>query len=158
MEGYIPTLRKKIGSDLFIHPAARIIIENDQGQVLFIRRIDNGQWGIPAGAFEHGETIEECICREVKEETGLQILKLQLIGISTQPSLETVCYPNGDQVQYFTVEFYSKHFEGRLEANKVETISVSFQPKERRRSLPENEQSTFESLDHYQKTGNVLLK
>jgi len=106
MKNYIKNLRKKIGNQKFIHPAARIIIENELGQILFIKRIDNGNLGIPAGGFEENETIEECIIREVKEETGLEILSLQLIGLSSNPKNETVKYPNGDKIQYFTCEFF----------------------------------------------------
>ena len=107
MESYITKLREKIGRDKFIHPAARIIVENDEGEVLFIERADNGNIGLPAGALEENETIEACIIREVKEETGIEITALEVIGISTDPRVETVRYPNGDEIQYFTIEFYS---------------------------------------------------
>lgn len=76
MENYIKNIRQKIGHWKFIHPGARIIIENDLGQILFIQRLDNGYLGIPAGVFEENETIEECILREVKNEIGLGILVL----------------------------------------------------------------------------------
>ena len=65
MPSYISNLRTKIGHDKFIHPAARIIVENEKGEILFIRRTDNGKLGIPAGGLEENETIEECIRREV---------------------------------------------------------------------------------------------
>ena len=107
MKDYIAKLREKIGQDKFIHPAARIIIENELGEILFIERNDNGKIGLPAGGLEEGETIRECIIREVKEETGLILLDASVIGIITDPRKETVTYPNGDVVQYFTIEFYS---------------------------------------------------
>ena len=68
MKNYITKIRRKIGHDKFIHPAVRIMIENDKNEILFIERIDNGKLGIPAGALEENETIEACIRREVKEE------------------------------------------------------------------------------------------
>lgn len=107
MRKYIQKIRAKLGNESFIHPAARILIENKEGKFLFIERADNGNMGIPAGSLEEGETIEDCIKREVKEETGLILEKVHVIGISSDPQQEAVSYPNGDQIQYFTIEFYA---------------------------------------------------
>lgn len=158
MKKYISSMRAKIGPDSFIHPAARIIVENAEGQVLFIERRDNGKLGIPAGAFEEGESIEACIKREVREETGLELLAVEVIGISSQPSVEAVQYPNGDQIQYFTVEFYANQWEGSLAPQDKEEVKVArFMDASLQAQLPPNEQSAFQSLAHYRETGKVRL-
>lgn len=157
--GYISALRSKIGQDKFIHPAARILIENEEGEFLFIERKDNGQLGIPAGALEENETIEECIRREVKEETGLQIDQLELIGISSAPGNETVTYPNGDQIQYFTIEFYSNSWHGEINIyDKSEVHKALFMKRDNVARLPKNERGIIHSLDYYLKTGKVRLR
>jgi len=122
MKNYIKKIRAKLGHEKFIHPAARIIIENEAKQILVIERVDNGNLGIPAGALEEGETIQECIIREVKEETGLEIIDLEVVGISSTPDLETVEYPNGDQIQYFTIEFYSCNWKGKIRVRDKEEV------------------------------------
>lgn len=66
MKTYIQKMREQLGSEKFIHPAARIIIENEAREILIIERADNGKIGLPAGALEEGETIEACILREVR--------------------------------------------------------------------------------------------
>ena len=103
MDNYIKKMRAKIGHQKIIHPAARIIIENEVGEVLMIKRADNNNWGIPAGSLEEGETIKDCIIREVKEEAGLQIIDCQVVGISSGPEKETVIYPNSDVIQYLSL-------------------------------------------------------
>ena len=159
MKNYIQKLRSKIGSERFIHPAARILIENNKGEFLIIERVDNGKMGIPAGAFEEGETIEECIIREVKEETGLDILTVEVIGISSNPSTESVEYPNGDKIQYFTIEFYSNDWQGEMKIQDTNEVKMAkFVSRSFLDALPPNEFSTLGSLDFYKKTGKVKLK
>lgn len=158
MKNYISKMRNKIGHDKFIHPAARILVENDKGEILFVDRNDNWNFGIPAGALEEGETIEQCIIREVREETGLEILSLEVIGISSNPSLETVQYPNGDVIQYFTVEFYSNHWIGTIKVHDTEEIkTASFKDKSFLKQIPKNEQSIVKSLNHFQKEKRIRL-
>lgn len=160
MRDYIKKIRTKLGSDPFIHPAARIIVENENKEVLIIKRNDNGKIGIPAGAIEENETIKACIIREVREETGIEIIDLEVIGISSNPNLETVEYLNGDKIQYFTIEFYSKHWEGELNTEPDEEVRFAkFMAIESiQELLPENECSAFESLAYYQIHQKIMLK
>ncbi len=159
MKSYIKTIRTKIGNDKIIHPAARIIIENEDNEILIIERTDNGKIGIPAGAIEEGETIEECIKREVKEETGLILNDLEVIGISSNPERETVKYPNGDIIQYFTVEFYSKNWKGSIKIiDTKEVRNAKFVNQSHLKDLPTNESSIVESLNYYRKTNKIMLK
>ena len=54
--------------------AAAVVIHD--GRVLLIRRgkaPDAGEWSIPGGAVELGESVEDALRREIREETGLEI-------------------------------------------------------------------------------------
>jgi 8-oxo-dGTP diphosphatase len=61
-----------------------IILLNDEQQVLLHLRDDKPEipypnmWGLPGGHIDEQETPEECILREVKEELGLELSKVQL--------------------------------------------------------------------------------
>jgi ADP-ribose pyrophosphatase YjhB (NUDIX family) len=54
----------------------------DQGRALLIRRGSaplKGEWSIPGGLLELGETLEQGVARELAEETGLEICVVELI-------------------------------------------------------------------------------
>jgi 8-oxo-dGTP diphosphatase len=62
-----------------------IIVRDDPSgpkQVLLIRRGQEplkGEWSLPGGAVELGETLEQAICREVLEETGLVVETVDIV-------------------------------------------------------------------------------
>lgn len=56
----------------------------DRGRTVLIRRGTEpllGQWSIPGGTIEIGETIEEAVRRELREETGLEVRVLELVEL-----------------------------------------------------------------------------
>jgi 8-oxo-dGTP diphosphatase len=64
-----------------------ILIEG--GRILLIRRGREpfkGMWGVPGGRIEDDETAEQCLVREMKEETGLDVEPLRLVGIYSEPA------------------------------------------------------------------------
>ena len=87
-----------------LQDGAAAIIVNDKGQILLQARADNDRWGLPGGCQEVGETFEEVVIREVKEETNLDITEdnLELISIVSGESRHK-SYPNGDHVYNNTV-------------------------------------------------------
>lgn len=45
----------------------------EKGRVLLARRADNGLWELPGGKLEPGETLAECLSREIKEELDAEV-------------------------------------------------------------------------------------
>jgi 8-oxo-dGTP diphosphatase len=73
---------------IFRHPVtgATIIPILPDGQIVFIRRRDTGQWGLPGGMVDWGEDIPTTARRELAEETGLELLKIRrLVGVYSSP-------------------------------------------------------------------------
>lgn len=64
-----------------------VLVEN--GMILLIRRAYDpfkGEWALPGGRIEDDETAEQCLKREMKEETNLDVEPVKLIGIYSDPS------------------------------------------------------------------------
>ncbi len=73
---------------------AAVVFDGAQ-RVLLGRRADNGLWGLPSGHVEAGETVAEAVRREVREETGLEVAIVRLIGVYSDPASQVFCYPSG---------------------------------------------------------------
>src|ERR671927_535856 len=69
-------------------------IFDEQGRILLTRRADNGQWCLPGGRMESGESAAEACEREVFEETGLTVHVKRLVGVYSYPD-QLVVYPDG---------------------------------------------------------------
>ena len=96
---YIQNLRQKVGCELLQIPAVAALIRDARNQLLFVRKSEDGVWGLPAGAIEPGESPKEAIKREVFEETGYKVSPTRIAGIFGGAALRYT-YPNGHKVEY----------------------------------------------------------
>lgn len=94
-------------------PAASTVVTDHTGRVLLIERTDNRLWSIPGGAMEPGETISECAIRETREETGITVDIVRLVGIYTNPA-HVISYDNGEVRQQFSICFACRPTSGEL--------------------------------------------
>lgn len=75
------------------------IIRDQQNRILLQRRSDYGDWGLPGGGMDAGESIEETMIREVYEETGLKIKEYNLYTVYSGPRMK-YRYPDGNEVVF----------------------------------------------------------
>jgi ADP-ribose pyrophosphatase YjhB (NUDIX family) len=123
--GYIEDLRKVIGNQPLILVGVAVAVVNDAGDFLLQKRRD-GQWGVPGGFIELGESTEEAGRREVFEETGLEIGKLDLVCVFSGKE-HHVKLQNGDEFYPVTVAYITKEIlSGDLKADGVETTEARF--------------------------------
>lgn len=64
------------------------VVVNASGEILLIKRaLDpyKAYWALPGGFLDWGETTEEAVIREVKEETGLIATAVMLLGVYSDP-------------------------------------------------------------------------
>ncbi len=102
-----------------LQDGAAAIIVNEKRQILLQSRADRDQWGLPGGCQEAGESFEETIIREVKEETNLDVREedLQFIKAVSGKTRKN-SYPNGDIVFNNTMLFYIDQYSGELKWDK----------------------------------------
>ncbi|KKB33118.1 HAD-IIA family hydrolase [Heyndrickxia sporothermodurans] len=104
---------------------AGIIFDKKQ-RVLLMKRADNGLWGIPSGHVEPGETVEEAIIREIREETGLRVKVNRLIGVYSDPVSQVFSYPNGNVSHFITTCFECEVIGGTLNRKSEETLDADY--------------------------------
>jgi ADP-ribose pyrophosphatase YjhB (NUDIX family) len=91
--------------------SAAILDEN--GRILLTRRTDNGQWCLPGGRMESGESAAEACEREVFEETGLNVRVKRLVGVYSHPD-QLVVYPDGNKAHVVALHFEADIIGGEL--------------------------------------------
>jgi ADP-ribose pyrophosphatase YjhB (NUDIX family) len=86
-------------------PSANVVVVNDDGAILLIRRGDNDNWAAPGGAMDLGESLVDTAVRETLEETGVNVEITGLVGIYTDPRHVILYTSNGEVRQEFSVVF-----------------------------------------------------
>ncbi|MBI4735100.1 MAG: NUDIX domain-containing protein, partial [candidate division NC10 bacterium] len=108
-----------------LRPGVAAIISNGEGKILLQRRSDNGLWGLPGGSVEIGESVRDAIVREVREETGLTVEGVCLIGVYSDPKVQVVRSPDGNVVHYISSVFACRILAGTLQTCD-ETLDLQF--------------------------------
>ena len=79
-------------------PSVNVVVADDAGRILLIRRTDNGNWAVPGGAIDLGESMIDAAVRETREESGIDCEITGLIGIYTDPR-HLIHYTSNDEVR-----------------------------------------------------------
>ncbi|TDB95357.1 NUDIX domain-containing protein [Actinomadura sp. 7K534] len=108
-------------------PSVNVVVENDKGEILMIRRTDNDNWALPGGAIDLGESVTQAAIRETKEETGVDVEIAGLVGIYSDPR-HLIWYTSNNEVrQEFSVVLTATPCGGALmvsdESREVEWLS-----------------------------------
>lgn len=110
-------------------PSANVVVVNERDEILMIRRSDNGNWAVPGGAMDLGESLSACAVREVEEETGIHCEITGLVGIYTDPRHVIYYTSDGECRQEFSVLFTARAVSGEPtpsdESRSVEWVRPS---------------------------------
>jgi 8-oxo-dGTP pyrophosphatase MutT (NUDIX family) len=109
-------------------PACGILAVDDLGRVLLQRRRDTGQWAIPMGKQELGETPSQCAIRETQEETGVLTEITGILGVYSDPG-HIMAYTDGEVRQEWELILLGRAVSGSPavndEASDVRWVAVA---------------------------------
>ena len=98
-----------------------VVIPSERGIVLIRRGSEpfEGQWALPGGFVEVGETVRQAAVREAAEETGLAVEVSELVGVYSEPDRD----PRGHNVSVaFLVRVLSGQMQAASDADEVDVL------------------------------------
>lgn len=93
-----------------------VVVKNDR--VLLVKRGNEpgyGQWSLPGGAIELGETARAAIAREVKEETGLEVEVDDVVEVLDRVVLDT---RGRVRYHYVLIDFLARYISGEFQPSE----------------------------------------
>jgi ADP-ribose pyrophosphatase YjhB (NUDIX family) len=84
-------------------PSVNVVVTNDKSSILLIRRTDNGNWAVPGGAIDVGESVAQAAVRETLEESGIECEITGIVGIYSDPKHVIMYTSNGEVRQEFSI-------------------------------------------------------
>ena len=104
-----------------VAPCAFAAVRDITGRMLLVRRCDTGDWELPGGHVDPGESASDAAVRETAEESGITVEVTGLVGIYTDPG-HVIADPGSGRVrQPFAVCFHARPLYGSPGGDQVET-------------------------------------
>lgn len=103
---------------------ATVVVLKDN-KILLNLRSDTNTWGIPGGAIELGETLEETAARELKEETNLESEKFTLLNVFSGKDFYFK-YPNQDELYSVVALYIADGVTGDLKITDNESFELKY--------------------------------
>jgi len=106
-------------------PSVFVAVHDQDDRLLMVQRCDSGDWELPGGRVDVGESAVAAAQREVAEETGVVVHVTGLIGLYTDPGF-IVRSVSGEVRQQFVVLFRADPVFGRPRADRRETRAAAW--------------------------------
>ena len=117
---YWQRIRQVVGKETLIIPGAAGAIIHE-GKILLVRHDLLKKWQVPGGMQEIGESIQQTVQREIKEELNLDLTAGPLISVFSHPKW-TIELPDGSKIQQLTFFF---RMEGEISPISIQASEIS---------------------------------
>jgi 8-oxo-dGTP diphosphatase len=104
-----------------VTPAAFAAVRDITGRILLVRRCDTGDWELPGGHVDPGESASDGAIRETAEESGITAEITGLVGIYSDPGHVIADLRTGQVRQPFAVCFHARPLSGSPDGDQIET-------------------------------------
>jgi ADP-ribose pyrophosphatase YjhB (NUDIX family) len=94
-------------------PSVNVVVVNTDDSILMIRRSDNGNWAVPGGAIDLGESVAQAAVRETLEESGIECEVTGIAGIYSDPRHVILYTSNGGVRQEFSIVLTARALSGQ---------------------------------------------
>lgn len=141
---YINEIRKYIGNAPMLSVGATVVVLKGS-KILLNLRSDTNTWGIPGGAIELGETLEETAARELREETGLSAEQFCFLHLFSGPNFYFK-YPNGDELYSVVALYLAEGVYGEMKISDGESYALRFFGREEMPALESRAEKIIEWL------------
>lgn len=158
---YLWQLRRDVGPGLVLMPGAMVVLQDDEGRVLFTERADDQTWCLPAGAAEVGGSFARTAIEELREEAGIEVDESDLTPFASlsEAELHTIHYPNGDVTHCFALVFLARRWRGEPRPDQEESTAATFAPLDAPpQPLHQPSARALELLAAYLRTGAFQLR
>jgi ADP-ribose pyrophosphatase YjhB (NUDIX family) len=110
-------------------PSVNVVVVNGEDSILMIRRTDNGNWAVPGGAIDLGESVAQAAVRETLEESGIECEITGIAGIYSDPR-HVILYTSNDEArQEFSIVLTARAVGGQptpsSESSDVRWVLIS---------------------------------
>ena len=106
-------------------PSVFVAVRSPDGRLLLVRRGDSGEWELPGGCVEIGETAVEAAVRETEQEAGVHVEVSDFAGLFSEPG-HVVRGPGGEVRQQFALLFRARAIGGTPRRDESETGAAAW--------------------------------
>ena len=122
---WLALVRAKVGDALVMIPAAAVMIFDEQGRLLLGRNARSGEWQSLGGAVDPDESPATAAIREAREEIGVEVELLRVIGVYGGPEFRYT-YTNGHQCAFVATAFEARIVAGTVHADGDELSGLGW--------------------------------